>query len=425
VARPLSALLIASNEICYNPRLLKAADCLIDRGVSVSVFSPVLGNAPDDVYADCVASRSWEVRGVDLTRRTLVSKATWARTAIASRAALAAWDRFCWSAGFHAAWNRSLLAFPWGGRAFDITVVNLVDNLPMAAAIARRSAGALLYDSQEYFAGEAGTRQDPRRARWVREAQTQFISDATVVTATTQVLADRLTAELRLASPAIRLRNAPLDPMPVRTRPERDAGPVRLVWHGFAVHLRGRGIDLLLEAVSRCRQPVQLTLQGRVSAAEGARIEQVCRELGIAGRVRFRPAAHPDRIVESLEGDDIGVIPEPGLDDNQRLTSSNKLFEYIHAGLAVIAPDLPGLAETVADEDTGVLYPAGNASALAAAIDRLAIDTEARHRLQRRAALVAPRLTWRQDFDAVWARLDAALDRTQASAQAPAMRRPA
>ena len=425
VSGPVSALLIASNEICYNPRLLKAADCLIDRGVAVSVFNPVLGNAPDDLYAECVASRRWEVHGVDLSKRSLRSRVDWFGASIASRAALGAWQTIGWAGGFHVVWNRSLLAFPWHGRRFDLAVVNLVDNLPMAAAIARRSSGALLFDSQEYFAGEASTQSDPRRARWVREAQERYVRAADVVSATTQALADRLTADFRLESPALRLRNAPLTARTREPRSPRPIGAVRLIWHGFAVHLRGRGIDLLLDAISRCEAPVVLTLQGRLSDAERSQIEGRCRDLGIADAVRFRPPAPPERIVESLEDHDIGVIPEPGLDDNQRLTSSNKLFEYIHAGLAVIAPDLPGLAETVAGEETGVLYPAGDATALAAAIDGLAADGAALRFLQRRSELVAPRLTWSEDFPAVWQQLQAALDRRHRARRARAADRSA
>jgi glycosyltransferase involved in cell wall biosynthesis len=425
VPRPLTALLLASNEICYNPRLLKAADSLILRGVAVSVFNVLHGNASDELYADCVASRHWEVHAVDLRKRTVRSTADWARTAIVSRLALGAWHSVGLPAGFHLAWNRALIAFPWGDRAFDVTVANLVDNLPMAAATAERSHGAVWYDSQEYFAGDAIARIDSQRARWVRQAQRQCITDATVVTATTQVLADRLTTELCLKPPAMRLRNAPLTakaPEP-RAEPARRADAVRLVWHGFAVHLRGRGVDLLLHAVARCQQPVVLTLQGRVADDERARIEQLCRELGIADAVRFRPPAHPERIVASLADDEVGVIAEPGVDENQRLTSSNKLFEYLHAGLAVIAPDLPGIAETIAGEDAGLLYPAANVTALAAAIDRLAADAELRRALQRRAAAAAERITWAADFAPVWHRLQEAVELTQMSALALGVQR--
>jgi glycosyltransferase involved in cell wall biosynthesis len=238
-----------------------------------------------------------------------------------------------------------------------------------------------------------------------------------VVTTTTQLLADRLTAAFDLPRPALRIRNAPLS---ATTRPRagdsggRDAArPVDLVWHGFAVHLTGRGVDVLLEAVSRCRQPVRLTLQGRLSDVERHRIDAECARLRIADKVRFTPPAHPEAIPASLVGYDVGVIAEPGLDENQRLTSSNKLFECIHAGLAVIAPDLPGLAETISAEQVGVLYRAGDADDLAGTIDRIASDAEARSRLRRRSSEAAAEITWSRDFVPVWAEVEAALSRAR------------
>jgi len=409
-----SALLIASYEICYNPRLLKIADSLLARDVDVSVFSPVLGIAARDLYDQCVASRSWEVRSLDFSKGSWRSWSRWAATAVISRIALEAWRRGVWRGGFHLGANRALVAFDWAARPFDLVVVNLVDNLPMAARISRRHGSVLMYDSQEWFRGDASSLRAPGRAAWVVEAERRHVTEADVVTTTTNALADRLMETFALRHRPCRLRNAPLQATATRpaggdARPAE--GPLRVVWHGLAVHLKGRGVDVLLEALARCRRPVSLTLQGRIDDQQRHLIDARCAELGVADRVRFAPPAHPERVPASLAGHDVGVIAEPGLDENQRLTSSNKLFDYIHAGLAVVAPDLPGLAETVAGDDLGVLYPAGNASALAETIDRLASNIDFRLALQRRAVVAAPCLTWSRDFEPVWTGLQHALER--------------
>ena len=59
------------------------------------------------------------------------------------------------------------------------------------------------------------------------------------------------------------------------------------------------------------------------------------------------------------------------MEDNQRLTSSNKLFDYISAGLAVISPNLPGLSETLNEYNVGLQYEAGNTQMFAEQIEFL------------------------------------------------------
>jgi glycosyltransferase involved in cell wall biosynthesis len=93
--------------------------------------------------------------------------------------------------------------------------------------------------------------------------------------------------------------------------------------------------------------------------------------LNITNKVTVLPPANPDAIVESLIGYDIGLAGELAAEENQQLTSSNKLFDYIAAGMAIIMPNLLGLAETVNEYKNGMLYEQGNYKQLAESIDYL------------------------------------------------------
>ena len=53
----------------------------------------------------------------------------------------------------------------------------------------------------------------------------------------------------------------------------------------------------------------------------------------------------------------------------------------MRSGRAVVVADLPALAEIVEDGDTGCLYPAGDAQALADTINRLLQDESLRNKL--------------------------------------------
>jgi glycosyltransferase involved in cell wall biosynthesis len=90
---------------------------------------------------------------------------------------------------------------------------------------------------------------------------------------------------------------------------------------------------------------------------------------------------------------DIGLAPYAR--DAPDYFSPLKLFEYMAAGLAVVAGELPATRRLVSGEQA-VLVPRGDPEALAAAVAGLAADAPRRERMGRAArALVAGAHTWR------------------------------
>jgi glycosyltransferase involved in cell wall biosynthesis len=92
-----------------------------------------------------------------------------------------------------------------------------------------------------------------------------------------------------------------------------------------------------------------------------------------------------------LAGADIGIAPYAA--DAPPYFSPLKLFEYLAAGLAVVAAAIPGVTELV-DERTAVLVSPGNQDALAGAVAALATDRRRLARLGRAGRALAEQHTW-------------------------------
>ncbi|MEE8600817.1 glycosyltransferase [Euzebya tangerina] len=84
-----------------------------------------------------------------------------------------------------------------------------------------------------------------------------------------------------------------------------------------------------------------------------------------------------DDVPELLRQADLAVAPGPA--DMPTYFSPLKVFEYMAAGLPVVASDLPGTRQVLSER--GVLVPAGDASALAAAVAALQADPDRRAQL--------------------------------------------
>lgn len=90
------------------------------------------------------------------------------------------------------------------------------------------------------------------------------------------------------------------------------------------------------------------------------------------------PAA---RVARYLSGFDLCAMPHPRQEHFIYYTSPLKLFEYMAAGRALVASDLPSWADVLRDGENALLVAAGDAAAFGEAIARLKHDQGLRERL--------------------------------------------
>ena len=125
---------------------------------------------------------------------------------------------------------------------------------------------------------------------------------------------------------------------------------------------------MLLEAFARLeRQDVHLHLHGSRDSQPGFSEALVD---GIRDpRVTFHGAFQPGELGRVLAGLDVLVAPSLWYEN-----TPFSVLEALHVGLPVVASDLGGIREIVVPGRCGHLFPAGDAGALAAVLDRIAAD---------------------------------------------------
>ncbi len=206
------------------------------------------------------------------------------------------------------------------------------------------------------------------------------------------------TSYLRLGVPPERLFVAHngWDPARMEPRLSREAARARLGLSNdpFTVVYSGRmnlrkGLDILL-AAARAAPEIAFVLIG--SEGEGP----VEREARAVTNVRVVPWLKFSELAPWLYAADVLVIP-PSLAPLERHGNTVlpiKLFLYLAAGRALIAPRAPDTVELLSDDDNAVLVPPGNAPALVAALRALAADSHRAARLAAAAFRTAADLTW-------------------------------
>jgi len=153
----------------------------------------------------------------------------------------------------------------------------------------------------------------------------------------------------------------------------RDAD--RLVFAGRLVEKKG--VDYLLEALvaARARRPaLRLTIAG--DGPERARLLERARALGIADHVEFLGAVPQERLAALFQSAAAAVFPFVPAADGDQEGFGLVVVEAQGCACPVIAADVPAVRDTIADGETGLLVPPGDAAALADRICTLLGDPE-------------------------------------------------
>ncbi len=143
--------------------------------------------------------------------------------------------------------------------------------------------------------------------------------------------------------------------------------------------VRKKGFDLLIDAMAKCRNKLQLTIVG--DGPEHGALQQQIARLRLDGRVVLVGAKANHEVRAMMQQAAGFVLPCRFAEDGDRDGIPVVLMEAMASGMAVISGDLPTIRELVEHEQTGLMVEPGDVDALAGAIDLLASDTTSAQRL--------------------------------------------
>ncbi len=251
----------------------------------------------------------------------------------------------------------------------DVIVANDLDTVPLALHLRpRRGVHA---DLHEYF-----PRLHEEHEAWMRRISPylswlcrRFLPQCAAVTTVSGRIAQEYTAQFGVEVGVVTNATpyAALAPEPV-------ASPLRLVHSGAC--LRNRDLHVLIEAARSTSTPVSLDLY--LTPNDPPYLEEL-RALALAegpgaGRVRVNDPVPYERLLDVLNGHDVGVHVLPPLSFNNANALPNKVFDYVQARLALVVGPSPEMARLVEQHHLGSVTEGFDAPALTAALDALTPD---------------------------------------------------
>jgi glycosyltransferase involved in cell wall biosynthesis len=147
-----------------------------------------------------------------------------------------------------------------------------------------------------------------------------------------------------------------------------------------------RRLDTLVHAAKSLERDVVLVLMGKDMRKTVSKLQAQAIGEGVAERVKFVPPVPYEELLEWAASADIGLIiyaPDHSL--NVKMCLPNKLFEYMMAGLPVLATQLDAVADVLNTHDAGRTISSIDATEVGSAINAMIADRHALARMSRNA----------------------------------------
>ncbi|HVF38972.1 MAG TPA: glycosyltransferase family 4 protein [Gemmatimonadaceae bacterium] len=167
---------------------------------------------------------------------------------------------------------------------------------------------------------------------------------------------------------------------------------------------RYKGVDLVIRAFARVKN-TEARLEIAGAGDYRPVLERLSRSLGIDSRVKFAGFISTDEKRDLLRRSWASVFASPK--EGWGLTN----LEAAAAGTPVIASDSPGLRESLIPEETGILVPHGDLSALAKAMDKIAANRKTVETLGMAGRRFAERFTWERTAEDTLSHLESVVQR--------------
>ncbi len=261
------------------------------------------------------------------------------------------------------------------GQKPDICHAHDLNGLMTIYLGSRLTRAKLLYDSHEFEDGRFtyNQRQIHFKRKMKMRLERWLVHRTYGVITVSDTIASELARINGIPKPVV-LRNVPpIFESPATGRLRSSAGwsgdcPVILYQGGLQ---KGRGIEYLIKGVSMVPE-VYLAILGDGPLKEN--IASLAKELAIEDRLYTPGELAWSTLLEFTLDGTVGTCLYENTCLNNYYSLPNKLFEYLMAGVPVLASDFPDLRQVVLEAQAGIVVDPSNSEKIAAAIRSMLSD---------------------------------------------------
>lgn len=277
-------------------------------------------------------------------------------------------------------------------RKADILLANDLDTLLPNFLVAKMREIPLAYDNHEYYTGVPELESRPFiQGIWKSIERWIFPKLSHVYTVNASIA--RLYEE-EYYVPVRVVRNIPLlSPFTDRDAPPGFPEGKVILYQGAGINV-DRGVEEALLAMRHVKDAVLLIVGG--GDAIGS-IQNLAKREGLEDRVIFVPKMPFERLKEYTRHASIGLSLDKDTNINYRYSLPNKVFDYIHAGLPILASRVVEVKRIVEDYQVGLTIENHSPGHIADRINEMLSDEKRLATWKTNALKAAIELNWQKE----------------------------
>lgn len=281
-----------------------------------------------------------------------------------------------------------------------VLVAHDLPMLPVAREASQACGAKLVYDSHELYCEQELSRLEKRR--WA-EIEAKYIRSCDAVITVNRSIARELEIRYGISDVKVIYNAERCDGEPVNRRFfNRQFGfstEKKVILFQGGLHT-GRNLEVLVSAMGLVRNPlVSLILMGDGRLRKS--LEKMVKKLALSDRVHFHDAVRQEELLSFSACADAGVIPYQATCLNNYYCTPNKLFEYIAAGVPVIASNLPEIRNIVTSHCIGLVGDLGSPDSAARHIEEFFSDQKAEEKWRQKIMEARQVLSWNKEMEKI------------------------
>jgi len=304
--------------------------------------------------------------------------------------------KLCFRKGpqFYAEYNIRLFFYLLFAKV-DLIFANDLDTLPAAFLAAKIRRKKIIYDTHEYFTETPELVHRPKvQAIWQKIENFIFPKLQVIITVNdsiAELYKKKYNKNLQV------VRNIPPTYIPPRlkTRKELDLPENKhiLILQGTGIN-KDRGAEEVLTAMQYLQNCILLIIgSGDVLPA----LQKMTKELKLENKVIFKTKMPFEELRQYTCNSDLGLAIDKDTNLNYHFSLPNKLFDYIHAGIPVLASDLPELKKIINRYDIGYFLQNHDPKNIAATIEYIFENAERYKTVKSNTEKAREQLCWENE----------------------------
>lgn len=275
---------------------------------------------------------------------------------------------------------------------FDLLVSNDLDTLLPNFLVSKLKRLPLVYDSHEYFTGVPEIKNRVFvKCVWELIEKSLFPRLKYVITVS-EPIASLYEKMYNVKSLIVRNFSKNTDHIIAFTREETGVpeNNLLLIIQGTGINI-DKGAEELISAV-KITDGVSLLVVG--SGDVIPELKQQVNNLKIEHKVRFIPSVPWEILIKYTKSADVGMCLEKDTNLNYRYSLPNKLFDYIAAGIPVIAGELPETGRIISENGCGMVIDGVTPKNISNALSDLKKNPDKLAELKSNAISASKTLNW-------------------------------